>query len=67
MKVPKYAVLLLDRNVKLPIEKLHFETKQVTLQEKANVYNTVSVQNVSFDFSDLTNNEIEIFKRAFNI
>lgn len=66
MKIPKYAVLLLDRNVKFPVEKIHFETKQVTLREKPKVYNTVSVKNVSFDFSDLTNVEIENFKRALN-
>lgn len=64
MKKPKYATLLLDRNIKYPVEKIHFETKQVTLREKTKVYNTVSVNNVSFDFSDFTNTEMENFKRA---
>lgn len=67
MKIPKYATLLLNRNVKFPIEKIHFETKQVTLREKQKVYNTVSVKNVSFDYSDLTITEIACFKNALKI
>lgn len=61
MKTPTHAILLLDKNIKYPIEKIHYKTQQVTLREKSNVYNTASIKNVIFDFSDFTPDEIQKF------
>lgn len=66
MKTPTNATLLLDRNCKYPIEKIHFKTQQVTLRESDKIYNTVSIKNIKFDYSDFTETEIIEFKRAFN-
>lgn len=66
MKTPTHAILLLGKNIKYPIEKIHYDTKQVTLCEKPKVYNTVSVGDVVFDFSCFTDNEIKKFKQALN-
>lgn len=65
MKKPKRALLLLDKNCIYPVDVIHFETKQVTLKESEKVFNTVSINNVLFDYSDLTKAEIEIFKQSF--
>lgn len=65
MKTPTHAKLLLGRNCKYPIEKIHFKTQQVTLRESEKVYNTVSIKNVEFDFSDFTEAEIMDFQRSF--
>lgn len=65
MKTPTHAKLLLGRNCKYPIEKIHFKTQQVTLRESEKVYNTVSIENVEFDFSDFTDAEIREFQRSF--
>lgn len=66
MKTPTHAILLLGKNIKYPIKKIHYDTKQVTLREKPKVYNTVSVSDVVFDFSCFTDNEIKEFKQALN-
>lgn len=65
MKKPTHATLLLNRNCKFPVVNVHFKTQQVTLQEKEKVYNTVSIKNVVFDYSDFTESEIREFQRAF--
>lgn len=65
MKQPKYAKLLIREGICFPVIKIHFETKQVTLQEKEKVFNTVSIKNVDFDFSDFTVQEKEEFCRNF--
>lgn len=67
MKMPTHATLLLGKNVKYPIEKIHFETRQITLCEKPKVYNTVSAKDVVFDFSYFTDNEIKEFEQAVNV
>lgn len=66
MKLPTYAILLLGRNCIYPVDKIWFKTKQVTLKEGEKLYNTVSVENVEFDFSDFTEDEIVEFKKAFD-
>lgn len=45
----------LGRNEYHPIVKIHYNTKQVTVQERAypNVYNTVSFKDVDFDLSNM--------------
>ena len=65
MKTPTHAKLLLDRNCKYSIEKIHFKTQQVTLRESEKVYNTVSIKSVEFDFSDFNEAEIREFQRSF--
>lgn len=65
MKTPTNAKLFLGRNCTFPIEKIHFKTQQVTLRESEKVYNTVSIKNVEFDFSDFTKAEIIEFQRLF--
>lgn len=65
MKQPQYARLLIRDGIRLPISKIHFDTNQVTLQEKEKVYNTVSINNVEFDFSDFSIKEKEVFCRMF--
>ncbi len=67
IKTPTYATLLLGRNEKYIVEKLHLDTKQVVLRENPKVYNTVSVKNVIFDFSNFTDVEIKEFRQALNI
>lgn len=65
MKQPKYAELLIRDGRKYPIAVIHFNSKQVTLQESEKVYNTVNAENVKFDFSDFTKKEKEEFCRNF--
>lgn len=65
MKKPKYAKLLLNKNITYPIVNIHFSTGQVTLKEKENIYNTVDIRNVEFVFSDFTEMEKCSFLRAF--
>lgn len=67
IKIPTHATLLLGKNEKYIVEKLHLDTKQVTLREEQKVYNTVSVKNVIFDFSNFTDVEIKELRRALNI
>ena len=62
---PKKAKLLLERNKFYPIKTIHFSTKQVTLQESDKVYNTVSISDVEFDFSNMTQKEVSDFKAKF--
>lgn len=59
---PQYATILLGKNEKLPIIKIHYKTKQVTLKEGEKIYNTVSFKNVIFDFDGLTERDILLFK-----
>lgn len=61
--IPKHATLLLGRNCKYQVECIHFDTKQVTLKEKEKVFNTVSFNNVIFDYSGLSQNEVRRFER----
>ena len=65
MRIPTNAKLFLGRNRTFPIEKIHYKTQQVTLRESEKVYNTVSIKNVEFDFSDFTDAEIMDFQRLF--
>lgn len=65
MKKPKYAKLLLNKNVICPIVNIHFSTGQVTLKEKENIYNTVDIRNVEFDFSDFSETERQAFLLSF--
>ena len=65
MKTPANAKLFLGRYRTFPIEKIHYKTQQVTLRESEKVYNTVSIKNVEFDFSDFTKAEIIEFQRLF--
>ena len=62
---PKKAKLLLESNKFYPIKIIHFSTKQVTLQESDKVYNTVSISDVEFDFSNMTQKEVSDFKAKF--
>lgn len=65
MKIPQKAFLLLNRNQEYPIDKMHFDTGQVTLKESKKVYNTVSRKNLRFDFSTFTKSQIKTFLSAF--
>ena len=64
---PTKAKLLLGRNEMYPIEAIHYKTKQITLREKENIYNTVALKNVVFDFSSMSEEEIRYFMNLFNI
>lgn len=65
MKKPNRALLLLERNQIYPIDVIHFDTCQVTLKESEKVYNTVSVNNVIFDYSGFSIDEINMFQKSF--
>lgn len=65
IKIPKKAKLLIRSNEEFLIEAIHFKTQLVTLKERENVYNTVSVKNVEFDFSDFASEEIASFWKRF--
>lgn len=65
MKEPKTAKLLLKKNTIYPVDVIHFETGLVTLAERSNVFNTVSIKNVEFDFTDFSQEEQEIFQNLF--
>lgn len=65
MKQPQYAKLLIRDNECFRIAKIHYASKQVTLQEREKVYNTVSIKNVVFDFSGFTEKEKEEFCSKF--
>lgn len=65
LKQPQYAKLLIRDNECFQIAKIHYASKQVTLQEREKVYNTVSIKNVVFDFSGFTEKEKEEFCRKF--
>ncbi len=62
---PKVARLLLGRNKCYPVKVFHFSTKQVTLQESDKVYNTVSIFDVEFDYSEMSQKEILEFRSKF--
>ena len=62
---PKVAKLLIGKNKVYPIKTIHFSTKQVTLQESDKVYNTVSIPDVEFDFSNMSQKEVSDFKAKF--
>lgn len=64
MKVPKKAILL-SINQEFPIDVIHYRTGQITLKEKEKVYNTVSIKNVRFDYSDFSESEIRTFQNKF--
>ena len=65
MKEPKTAKLLLKKNTIYPVDVIHYETGLVTLAERNNVFNTVSIKNVEFDFTDFSQEEQEIFQNLF--
>ena len=65
LKKPEYARLLIRDDICLRVEKIYFDTHQVTLRESEKVYNTVSAKNVEFEFSDFTAREKEEFYRNF--
>lgn len=60
---PTRCFVKLGRNEYYPIVKIHYNTKQVTVQERAypNVYNTVSFKDVDFDLSNMNNAAIVSF------
>ena len=60
---PTRCFVKLGRNEYYPIVKIHYNTKQVTVQERAypNVYNTVSFNDVDFDLSNMNNAAIVRF------
>ena len=65
MKEPKTAKLLLKKNTIYPVDVIHYETGLVTLADRSNVFNTVSIKNVEFDFTDFSQEEQEIFQNLF--
>lgn len=65
MKEPKTAKLLLKKNIIYTVDVIHYETGLVTLAERSNVFNTVSIKNVEFDFTDFSQEEQEIFQNLF--
>ena len=65
MKQPQYAKLLIRDNEYFRIARIHYASKQVTLQETEKVYNTVSIKNIAFDFSGFSEKEKEEFCRKF--
>lgn len=65
LKQPQYAKLLIRDNECFRIAKIHYASNQVTLQESEKVYNTVSIKNVSFDFSGFTEKEKNEFCEKF--
>ena len=65
IKLPKKAKLLIRSNQECLIEAIHFKTQLITLKEREKVYNTVSLKNVAFDFSNFTTEEIVTFWRKF--
>ena len=65
MKEPKTAKLKHKKNTIYPVDVIHYETGLVTLAERSNVFNTVSIKNVEFDFTDFSQEEQEIFQNLF--
>ena len=65
IKIPKKAKLLIRSNQECLIEAIHFKTQLITLKEREKVYNTVSLKNVEFDFSNFDPEEIVTFWRKF--
>ncbi len=65
IKMPRYAKLLIRNNEKYLIYKIHFSTSQITLQESKKVFNTVSIKNTKFDYSDFSPEEIAEFEKKF--
>ena len=47
-KLPTKALLMLNDNRIYPIIRIFFETQDVTLEQKHNVWNTVSFKDVEF-------------------
>ena len=65
IKIPKKAKLIIRSNQEYSIVNIHFKTQLITLKEREKVYNTVSIKNVEFDFSDFTQEEFVNFWRKF--
>ena len=65
IKLPRRAKILIQSNHIYPIIKIHFRTGLVTVKESDRVYNTVSIKNVTFDFSDFSEEEIMAFWSKF--
>ncbi len=66
MKEPLYAKVLIGVNQYYPIAKIHFETRQVTVKERENVFNTVSLKDVEFDYSGFSEEEKKRFNSYFH-
>lgn len=66
IKLPEAAKLLIRSNEIYKIVKIHFRTGLVTLQESEKAFNTVSIKNVEFDFTNFTPNEIAQFWENFD-
>ena len=67
MRVPTYARLKENKNCCYPIEKIHYDTRLVTLREsnRFNVYNTLNIMDVEFCFDGFTQEEIDAFMSSF--
>lgn len=65
MKEPKAAKIFFRENAMYPIEVIHYETGLVTLAERKNVFNTVSIKNVEFDFTGFTRQDQDSFLERF--
>lgn len=63
---PKNVILLTKGGKRFPIKAIHFSSKQVTIEESKNIFNTVSIKDVKFDYSAMTEKEINNFKKKFN-
>ena len=67
MKEPKYCFVKLCRNQTYPIVKIHYDTQQITVEEKPNVFVTFNVKDVDFFFERMNKKEIKLFKKALGV
>lgn len=63
-KVPHKAKLLIDNKI-YEIDKINFNTKQITLRESEKVYNTVLIKYVKFIFEGFNEEEKVDFEKKF--
>ena len=66
IKTPRKAKLIIRDCKEYDIVKIHFNTNLVTLREATNLYNTVSIRDVIFNFDGLTKEDIDEFEQKFS-
>ena len=63
MRVPTYARLKENKNCCYPIEKIHYDTRLVTVRESTipMVHTTLNIRDIEFCFDGFTQEEIDTF------
>ena len=65
IREPERVYISLGRNRWYKIYKIHYDSYQVTVEEEPNIFLTVSIDNVMWDFCNMNNTEKQAFLGRF--